>query len=68
MARQLPISKSELTDETDYTCTYCESTQNVKSGRSDNGLALLCTGCGRHGEAEQTDGNITTGPFFTHAA
>lgn len=67
MRKGLPIAKSEMTDETDFTCTYCESPQDVQSGRCDAGLALFCSGCGRHGKAEATDGTISTGPFFTHA-
>lgn len=64
--RGLPVSKSELTDEEDYECTYCHTTDKVQSCKHKTGLALHCSGCGRHGLAEDRDDGIDTGPFFEY--
>lgn len=64
----LSVAKSELSEESDFECTYCESTESVVSCHVNNSLELFCEGCGRHGEATHSDGDISTGPFFTQKA
>jgi hypothetical protein len=60
----LSVSKDEMSSDVDYECTYCDSNENVLSCRVDDRLEVVCTGCGRYGEVEYIDDEISTGPFF----
>lgn len=62
----LSVSKDELTDESDFECTYCNSPDGVLSCRVNDSLELFCEGCGRNGEATHSENGISAGPFFNY--
>lgn len=66
MQKSLTLPKESFTNEPDFECEYCNSTEPVESGRTGDTLELKCTGCGRHGKATSHDGTIQTDNFFTH--
>lgn len=62
----LSVSKDQLTEESDFECTYCSSTDSVLSCRVGDSLELLCEECGRYGEANHSEEGISSGPFFKY--